>query len=522
MFSLPRFYLLIASIGLFAFGVHSRAAVGQTNVRVSVESIAITGDAAPAPDGTTNGVFGDLFSFGQVSLNDAGQVSFVASGLDSTANGIDDNSGIFLGDDSGVTSIARRGQTVSGVGQFARNFPTLTASFTSLNESGQVAFRSSLEQFGNSAGVFLSDGTGLGITPIATTDQTFIDGVDTSTLSVASPVLNNAGQVVLGFGSQRLLIGSTTLSTNLIPTTLDSGQGLRSIFDLSLNDSGVAAFTASPTGSLSDRGIFISSTNSGLLPIAQDRQAAPDGQGGFDGVFSSFGQVSLNDADQVVFDTVVVDPVDFTSNEGIFLSDPTRGLSPIAFEGGAVPFSTNSTFTSFDSPTVNDSGQVAFIANTSDGESNSEAVIIFDSLTNEFVSVATRGDAAPDGDGEFNRFTSLFLNDAGQVLFRAGFRGSESNEGLVLFDQDLGLIQIARDDRELFGSSIRDFNFSPALNNSGQVAFNFNLEDRRAGVALVTVTAVPEPSGLSLLALGWAAVSIRRRKRAIKREQRRS
>lgn len=48
-----------------------------------------------------------------------------------------------------------------------------------------------------------------------------------------------------------------------------------------------------------------------------------------------------------------------------------------------------------------------------------------------------------------------------------------------------------------------------SLNDFGQVVYQFSLADGRSGIALYTI---PEPASLTLLALGFAALSRRHRR----------
>ena len=178
---LTRIYvclLAFSSIGVFF--------QSPVDAQVNIDVIAITGDAAPTPEGGTNGVFGDFFgSFGNVSINDSGQVLFTAAGIDNSASGINDNSGLFLGDASGVVSIARRGQTVPGVGTFSQNFSAQVARNSFLDNSGQVTFNGFLDDVsGSQSRVFVSDGSSQGLNLITTPPGTPIGGTISTNGSV--------------------------------------------------------------------------------------------------------------------------------------------------------------------------------------------------------------------------------------------------------------------------------------------------------------------------------------------------
>jgi len=67
----------------------------------------------------------------------------------------------------------------------------------------------------------------------------------------------------------------------------------------------------------------------------------------------------------------------------------------------------------------------------------------------------------------------------------------------------------------LFGSTLTRLIVAPdGLNNSGQIAFFYFLDDRRSGIALANPRAVPEPGTLALLGLGLAGLNLTRRRSA--------
>src|SRR5262249_24157586 len=92
------------------------------------------------------------------ALNDSGQAVFLAE-LANTTGGNMDNQGIFRGDGTVLTQIARAGQTSpdgNGVLTFSINYP-------SINSTGQVAFWTELASTNDTLpydqGIFLGDGT---------------------------------------------------------------------------------------------------------------------------------------------------------------------------------------------------------------------------------------------------------------------------------------------------------------------------------------------------------------------------
>lgn len=96
-----------------------------------------------------------------------------------------------------------------------------------------------------------------------------------------------------------------------------------------------------------------------------------------------------------------------------------------------------------------------------------------------------------DNNGPYWEFGEPAINNAGQVVFYASLRGYQ--RGLFTGpdpDQDV----IIRSGDPLFGSTVNFFQFAnTGLNEQGQVAFNYSLDDGRSGIALAT----PEPVGVA-------------------------
>jgi hypothetical protein len=91
---------------------------------------------------------------------------------------------------------------------------------------------------------------------------------------------------------------------------------------------------------------------------------------------------------------------------------------------------------------------------------------------------------------------------------------------LFLFDDDSGVATILRKGDAFLGSTISSLDiggylsaplpdYRSGLNDLGQIAFVFRLEDGRSGIALATV---PEPSGAAVCAVSALALIHRRRR----------
>lgn len=486
----------------------------------TTEIIALTGDISPDANGSFS-------TFDAPVLNEAGQVAF-SSFLTNTR--FRDDRGIFLGDRVALTQVVRENQSdPSGEFSFSDFRPVPT-----LNDIGQSAFFGFVSgPAGTRGGIFRGDGSDL--TQLARTGQ---DAPDANGffVNIRSLAFNEAGQTAFqgrlfntaGGRSDDYGIfrgnGSSLTRIAREGEAAPDANGSFSEFDevVALNDAGQAAFRATLNntagGTSDDTGIF-RGDGSTLTQIARTGQSAPDANGSF----SNFGSgVSLNDAGQAAFVGELTGTTGGGSdNAGIFLGDGST-LTQIIRTGQAAP-DANGSFSNFDSPSLNDAGQVAFVGffiGTAGGFGDDSG--LFRSDGSILTQIAREGQAAPDANGFFSEFTGgVALNNAGQAAFLGDLTGtvggSSDDLGLYLFDDGLGLIQIAREGDPFLGSTITELSFAPGFsvqdegsgfNDLGQVAYQFTLADGRSGIALYTI---PEPASLTLLALGVAALTRRSR-----------
>jgi hypothetical protein len=287
------------------------------------------GDSAPGAGTFTGTAFQASQAFAEPVMNNAGQVAFSAA-IVNPADGFDN--GLFIGNGTEITQIARRGAAVPGGGGTLFNF-----SAPALNNAGQAAFAANYLSNSNWDGVFRGDGTTT--TPIAKTGDPAPDGSGLLRDAFGSPVaLNDAGQVAF-----------------------------------------VTSITPNPGGQIR-AGLFRGDgTPGGLDMIAREATPSPDG----DGVFSSVGSAgafAMNEGGQLVFTAGLdIDPNNVTPTEewGLFFHDDDLGVVKIVrqndpFLGSTVTdfdFAGNSTASHLpDGRTgLNDPGQVAFTFALADG-----------------------------------------------------------------------------------------------------------------------------------------------------------
>jgi hypothetical protein len=308
-----------------------------------------------------------------------------------------------------LRTVALSGQqapgTLSGVNfSFSgTNFPFTPV----LNDAGQIAFRAGLRGSSvdttNNEGVW-SEGSGsLALvartgSPAPGTDYNFDEIFD----SGAGPVLNEAGQIAF---TARAALGSGCGWGCLWSNGSGSLTNLAShdSYIHVLNDVGRIVF-ASPDGIWSDR-------SGSLASVARLGDSAPETLGNFNDFAPGLNYPSLNDASHVAFWAGT------TVGSGVW-SDRSGSLAPVARTGQQAPGMPNGvTFLSFARyPALNDADQIAFRADTSDGDG------IWSDASGSLALVTRKGDRAPGTpDGvNYSGFGSAgtpLLNNHGHSLF---------------------------------------------------------------------------------------------------------
>ena len=135
--------------------------------------------------------------------------------------------------------------------------------------------------------------------------------------------------------------------------------------------------------------------------------------------------------------------------------------------------------------------QLTFIANladASDGARNG----IFQHDGSTITQLFRTGDLAPDGNSVFTSIGGpIHLNNAGQFFFSASL--DNAPDSTFFFDNEHGLFQVGQIGAPFLGAAVVQQHIG-GLNELGQVAYSFRLDDGRRGIA---VWSVPEPSGFA-------------------------
>ncbi|MDT8999402.1 hypothetical protein RQP53_09005 [Paucibacter sp. APW11] len=378
--------------------------------------IALQGQSAPGAGG------GTFTSFVAPVLNQAGQTAF-------RVNITGGSSAIYRSGSGGVlTAIGLEGQTATGAG--AGTFSGFGNPM--LNDAGQTAFEGFISGASSTSGIYRSS-SGSTLTAIALRGQS-APGAGAGTFSVFNDlVLNQAGQMafrasITGGSSTRGIYrsnGASTLTAIALTGQSAAGAGAGTFFgfgELALNDVGQAAFQASITGGSSNQGIYRSSSGGTLAAIVLAGQSAT-GAGG--GTFSSFDRPVLNQAGQTAFQASITGG---SSNQGIYRSSSDSALTAIAVQGQSAPGAGAGTFSSLFSPMLNEGGQAAFRAVITGGSSN-DGLFASDGI--DTVAVQLQGAALAGKTVSFTTMSSGALNLHGQVAYLADF--TDGTQGTFLF-----------------------------------------------------------------------------------------
>lgn len=299
------------------------------------------------------------------------------------------------------------------------------------------------------------------------------------------------------------------------------------ISDAETGPSGGAGSLAAREFVTNDAGQIVYAESSGLsragdaagprtVVAAGDR--SPDGNG----AFGSVATFDLNSGGTAAFSAFTRDDVPgFETTEGVFASEASGTLRVLARGGDATPDG-NGTFDVFRNVSLNDAGQVSFLAESTGtagffrDRAGLYVVDVPDVLTDPVAiprQLARQGDAAAGGDGVFAGFTSIGIGEGGHVAFLASLssvEGATSNvSALYVYDPFFGLVEALREGDPFAGSVVTGLSLGrlqtevggsdASLSADGVVAFRYELADGRTGIA---VAVVPEPGAAALLCSG--------------------
>ena len=349
--------------------------------------------------------------------------------------------------------------STQGLSQFSQ--------FPAINNRGAVAFVAT--QSDNTQDVFKWDDRGLR-TIASTTDARF-------SLFTDDVVINASG--VVGFRAiltSRLraagIFTSDGLDLKTIANSTDQGLSGPSIGAPSINASGTVAFQASRSGLAST---IIFTGDGGPLTTVLDV---------LNSNFRSFGAVAINRAGQIVFGALQKD-----RSAGIFVVTPKS--DEMGKDGGSsgsanlidIVDTHNPDFFQFGDPVINDAGIVADFAGVAAG------VEVF---SGDAKGITVRTDPT---NGLFADFEHPSINNRGAVAFST----FETNGGQGIFVELTGSaapVAVLQTGDTLFGSTVTGVNVGRfAFNDHFRLAFEYELEDGRSGIAIAHLQADQDDQG---------------------------
>jgi hypothetical protein len=503
--------------------------LSSTAHAATLRTVALSGHQAPgAPSGVNFSSFLNLLA--PPALNDAGQTAFLASlsggGVDSSNDG-----GLWSEGSGSLALVAREGSQAPGTPDGVRFSEHAIHDFgrAVLNDAGQIAFYGFLTGSGvdsrNQYGIW-SGGSGT-LALVARSGSPIPGTTGAIVHPLINPILlNNAGQTEFrdqfAIWSDRSGSLARVASPGLHAPGTSDGVNFRNIgFPPALNDAGQTAFAAMLTGSGVDstNNIGIWSEGSGTLAlVARAGDHAPGMPSGVNfGLIYGF-SVALNNAGQAAFVAPLNGSgVDSTNDWGLW-SDRSGNLELVAREGDQAPGAPSgvnfgdSGGTTFIRPVLNDAGQTAFGARSTDGRLG-----IWSDGSGSLALIARLGDHAPgrpSGEvfGFFDLFDSIVLNNAGQIAFI----GADSS-GLGIWATDrtgaLQLIAHVGDMLEVAPGDFRTISYlletsdhvtgngdgrRSYFNNRGQLAFAATFTDGTSGIFVSNRVAIPELSTFAL------------------------
>jgi len=493
----------------------------------TLDVIVSAGDVAP--DG--NGAFESFFN---PSLNDAGEVAFVADFIGTSAAGADDR-GLFRGDFAGgIVQIARRGQSApDGNGKF------FSFSSPPINDAGQVgvfaSFSGTPQPIVDGNGIYRSEPGQASLVQIVRTGQTTPDG-NGKFMAFNHRSLNEAGQFAFsaqltdtqaGSGDSRgVYLGDGGPLTQLARRgqAAPGGGAVLNTFSFStaLNDGGEALFIAElstdPGTANDDRGVFRHNGLS-LANVAAQGDAVPNGNGTIASFpFDEF--PTFNNAGQFTFAADLAGATGgINGNRALFLSDGAT-VTELVRKGQPAPDG-NGTFNAFHTvPPLNNAGQTAIVADFAGSIGGAKELRgLFRTEGSAITRIARMGQLLPDGVSSLGLFfhDEVAMNDRGQLAFLADRRvagdAAPYDQAIFFHNDSRGLAVIAKSGDPLLGSTITSLIFLgnsadeySSLNNSGQLAFRFGLADGRTGIALWTI---PEPTSIAMFAAALLTIASR-------------
>jgi hypothetical protein len=276
-----------------------------------------------------------------------------------------------------------------------------------------------------------------------------------------------------------------------------------------INARGQVAFYATVLRAPAREGIFLAEAGR-VTKVAAFGDAVPGG--GTLAEFAAHPLPSLNAAGHVAFGAQIAGG---RATEGIFLAG-AGGLEVIALAGDDAPGVPAGVVVGFDAPTLNDSDELAFVANVRRGRDILDVLYFWNGR--RLQRVAAEGERLLRIGGTIDKIGEPSLNNSGVIAFPAAiFKGPSLGGIFVAGARDLRLL-IGAGDRAPSGSMILRFSERVAIDDDDGIAFGAYLGQnggtREAvlrtgpeGLAEIAVEGAPAPGGGRYAGFGpWPTV----------------
>jgi len=345
------------------------------------------------------------------------------------------------------------------------NPQTLRISCPSINSRGDIAFKS--DRGAASDGIYRANADG-GLTTIAEVAP----GSGFIVLTNGNPSMNDTGQVSFGAlasdGAQVILRGDGTTVTTIARTSRQR-RGFASFGNnTSINDTGEVAFD----GRLGSgaRGLFSGAGGATTTHYLSTQDVSVDGRPARFNATED--RPSINNLGDIAF----LDEIQGTFRQDIFrgqeqsfttisaANPPSADTPPLLNDGGTVAWQT-----SF----LDETGFAVRAIVTGDGDGPDTRVV--------------------DSSGPFNIFPAYSINSTGAVAFSATLDGDDLGVPAIFVGPDPKKDRVIGPGDKLDGGTVAGLRFcEEGLNDSGQLAFVAEIEDRNGDVRVAVFRATPE------------------------------
>lgn len=276
-----------------------------------------------------------------------------------------------------------------------------------------------------------------------------------------------------------------------------------------VNASGQVAFYATVLRAPAREGIFLADAGR-VTKVAVVGDAVPGG--GTLAEFASHPMPSLNAAGHVAFGAQVAGG---RATEGVFLA-AEEGLRVIALAGDDAPGMPTGVLVGFDTPTLNDNDELAFVANVRRGRDMLDVLYFWNGR--RLQRVVAEGDRLLRIGGTMDKIGEPALSNTGVIAFPAAILKGPALGGIfVAGARDLRLL-VSAGDRTPDGAMILRFSERVAIDDEDEIAFGAYLGgdggEREAvlrtgteGLTEIAVEGSPAPGGGRYAGFGpWPTV----------------